>query len=85
MDMFLIIPNFSHALVATLDLFLLGVVVYDWTSFLTTKTLGIDTKSSAYVARFQDYWIPYILAIMLIHYKQSNNENAPWLTLLDLC
>ena len=26
------------------DLFLLGVIVYDWTSFLTTKTLGIDTE-----------------------------------------
>ena len=44
MDMFLIIPNLSHALAATLDLFLLGVIVYDWTSFLTTKTLGIDTE-----------------------------------------
>ena len=38
MDMFLIIPNLSHALAATLDLYLLGVIVYDWTS------LGIDTK-----------------------------------------
>ena len=44
MDMFLIIPNRSHALAATLDLFLLGVIVYDWTSFLTTETLGIDTE-----------------------------------------
>ena len=44
MDMFLIIPNLSHALAATLDLFLLGVIVYDWTSFLTTKALGIDTE-----------------------------------------
>ena len=44
MDMFLIIPNLSHALAATLDLFLLGVIVYDWTSFLTTKTIGIDTE-----------------------------------------
>ena len=44
MDMFLIIPNLSHALAATLDLFILGVIVYDWTSFLTTKILGIDTE-----------------------------------------
>ena len=44
MDMFLIIPNLSHALAATLDLFLSGVIVYDWTSFLTTKTLGIETE-----------------------------------------
>ena len=44
MDMFLIIPNLSHALAATLDLLLLGVIVYEWTPFLTTKTLGIDTK-----------------------------------------
>ena len=44
MDMFLIIPNLSHELAATLDLSLLGVIVYDWTSFLTTKTLGIDTE-----------------------------------------
>ena len=44
MDMFLIIPNLSHALAATLDLFLLGEIVYDWTSFLTTKTLSIDTE-----------------------------------------
>ena len=44
MDMFLIIPNLSHALAATLDLFLIGVIVYDWTSFLTAKTLGIDTE-----------------------------------------
>ena len=44
MDMFLIIPNLSHALAATLDLFLLWVIVYDWTSFLTTKALGIDTE-----------------------------------------
>ena len=44
MDMFLIIPNLSHALATTLDLFLLGVIVYDWTSFLTTKTLDIDTE-----------------------------------------
>ena len=43
-DMFLIIPNLSHALAATLDLFSLGVIVYDWTSFLATKTLGIDTE-----------------------------------------
>ena len=43
MDMILIIPNLSHALAATLDLLLLGVIVYDWTSFLTPKTLGIDT------------------------------------------
>ena len=45
MDMFLIIPNhLSHALAATLDLILLWAIVYDWTSFLTTKTLGIDTE-----------------------------------------
>ena len=44
MDMFLIIPNLSHALAATLDLLLLGVIVYDWISFLTTKPLGIDTE-----------------------------------------
>ena len=44
MDMFLIIPNLSRALVATFDLFLLGVIVYDWTSLLTTKNLGIDTE-----------------------------------------
>ena len=44
MDMFLIMPNLSHELAATLDLFLLGVIVYDWTAFLTTKILGIDTK-----------------------------------------
>ena len=44
MDMFLIIPNLSLALAATLDSFLLGVIVYDWTSFLITKTLGIDTE-----------------------------------------
>ena len=37
-------PNLSHALAATLDLFLLGVIVYDWTFFLTAKTLGIDTE-----------------------------------------
>ena len=29
MDMFLILPNLSHALAATLDLLLLGVIVYD--------------------------------------------------------
>ena len=29
MDMFLIIPNLSNALAATLDLFSLGVIVYD--------------------------------------------------------
>ena len=44
MDMFLIIPNLSHALAATLDLFLLGVIVYDWTPFLTTQTVGIDIE-----------------------------------------
>ena len=44
MDMFLIIPNLSHALAATLYLYLLGVIVYDWTSFLTRKTVGIDTE-----------------------------------------
>ena len=44
MDMFLIIPNLLHALAATWDLLLLGVLVYDWTSFLTTKTLGIDNE-----------------------------------------
>ena len=44
MDMFLIIPNLSHALAATLDLYLLGVIVYDWKSFLTRKTVGIDTE-----------------------------------------
>ena len=44
MDMFLIMPNLSHALAATLDLFLLGVIVYDWTAFLTTKIRGIDTE-----------------------------------------
>ena len=44
MDMFLIRPNLSHALAATLDLFLLGVILYDWTPFLTTKTAGIDTE-----------------------------------------
>ena len=44
MDTFLIIPNLSHALAVTLDLYLLGVIVYDWTSLLTTKTLGIDTE-----------------------------------------
>ena len=44
MDMLLIIPTLSHALAATLDLFLLGVIVHDWTSFLTTKILGIDTE-----------------------------------------
>ena len=44
MDMFLIIPKLSQTLAATLDLFLLGVIVYDWTPFLTTKTLGIDTE-----------------------------------------
>ena len=38
MDMFLIIPNLSHDMGATLDLFLLGVIVYEWTPFLTTKT-----------------------------------------------
>ena len=43
MDMFLILPNLSHALAATLDLLLLGVIVNDWTSFLT-RTLGIDTE-----------------------------------------
>ena len=44
MDMFLIIPNLSHALAATLDLFLLGVIVYEWPPFLTTKKLGIGTE-----------------------------------------
>ena len=44
MDMFLIIPYLSHALAATLDLFLSGVIVYNGTSFLTTKTLGTDTE-----------------------------------------
>ena len=44
MDMFLIIPNLSHALATTLDLYLLGVILYDWTSFLTRKTIGIDTE-----------------------------------------
>ena len=44
MAMFLIMPNLSHALAATLDLFLSGVIVYDGTSFLTTKALGIDTE-----------------------------------------
>ena len=44
MDVFLIIPNLSYALAATLDLLLLEVIVYDWTSFLTTKAPGIDTK-----------------------------------------
>ena len=44
MDMFLIKPNLSHALTATLDLFSLGVIVYDWTSSLTTYSLGIDTE-----------------------------------------
>ena len=44
MDMFLIIPNLSHALAATLDIYLLGVIVYDWTSFLTRKTVGVDTE-----------------------------------------
>ena len=44
MDMFLIILNFSHALAATLDSPELGVIVYDWTSFLTTKTLVIHAK-----------------------------------------
>ena len=44
MGIFLIIPNLSQALAATLDLYLLGVIVYDWTSFLTRKTVGIDTE-----------------------------------------
>ena len=45
MDIFMIIPNLSHALAATLDLFfLLGVILYDWATFLTTKILGIDTE-----------------------------------------
>ena len=44
MDMFLFIPNLSQALAVTLDLYLLGVIVYDWTSFLTRKTVGIDTE-----------------------------------------
>ena len=44
MDMFLIIPNLSHALAATLDSYLLGVIVYDWTFFLTRKTKGIETE-----------------------------------------
>ena len=44
MDMFLSIPNLSHALTTTLDFFLLGVTVYEWTPFLTTKTLGNDTE-----------------------------------------
>ena len=60
MDMFLIIPNLSHALAATLDLFLLGVIVYDWTSFLTPKILGVDTEivflcSSVPRLHFGDY------------------------------
>ena len=41
------VPDYTKHLTcigATLDLFLLVVIVYDWTSFLTTKTLGIDTK-----------------------------------------
>ena len=44
MDIFLIIPNLSHALAVTLDLSLLGVTVYDGASFLTAKTLGLYTK-----------------------------------------
>ena len=44
MDMFLNIQNLSHALAATLEIFLLGVIVYDWTAFLTTKIIGIDTN-----------------------------------------
>ena len=44
MELFLIIPNLSHALAATLDLFQLGVIVFDWTTFLTTKIIGIDTE-----------------------------------------
>ena len=44
MDMFLIVPNLSHALAATLELPLLGVIVYDWTSILTTKIQGINTE-----------------------------------------
>ena len=44
MDMFLIIPNLLHALATTLDKYLLGVIVYVWTSFLTRKTVGIDTE-----------------------------------------
>ena len=44
MDMFLIIPNLSHALAARFDLSLLGVIMYDWTSFLTTKNVGIDPE-----------------------------------------
>ena len=44
MDMFLIIPNLSNALAATLDLFILEVIMYEWTPFLTTKTQGMDTE-----------------------------------------
>ena len=44
MDMFLVIPNLSHALAAKLDSYLLGVIVYDCTSFLTRKTIDIDTE-----------------------------------------
>ena len=59
MDMFLIIPNLSQALAATLDLYLLGVIVYDWTSFLTRKTVGIDTEIVVLccsVPRLLDTW-----------------------------
>ena len=56
MDMFLIIPNLSHALAATLDLFLLGVIAYDWTSFVTTKNLAIDTEI-VYLC----CWVPRLL------------------------
>ena len=44
MDMLPIIPNLSHALAATMDLFLSEVIVYKWTPFLTTKTLGIEAE-----------------------------------------
>ena len=67
MDMFPIIPILSHALAATLDLFLLEVIVYEWTPFLTTKTLGIDTEIVFLCCSVPRLLDTYILAIMLIH------------------
>ena len=38
--------------------------------------MHLYSSTSSYVARFQDYWIPYILAIMLIQFNKCNYEKC---------
>ena len=45
-------------------------------TLLDNKNPRYRHRSRLPVSRFQDYWIPYILAIMLIHSNQGNYEKC---------